>query len=104
MQYNNANYYNMKTTFDTASLERKRRGRPCAIERRRNELIQLKFTSLINSGMSGDLAKYNVVPFIQKRQRRSKANDRERGRMGTLNNALDILKKHLPIDLYVFKL
>ena len=94
----------MEINLNKISFEKKKRGRPCALERHRNELIQQKVTNLINTGVSDNISNHNIVPFILKRQRRSKANDRERGRMGTLNNALGVLKKHLPEELYAFKL
>lgn len=80
---------------------KKRRGRPCATERRNNELIQEKFTNLIRSANchSDELTRNKLMPFIVKRQRRSRANDRERGRMDQLNVALGKLKEHLPIEL-----
>ncbi|CAF1113049.1 unnamed protein product, partial [Brachionus calyciflorus] len=77
----------------------KRRGRPCASERYNNEILEQKLTSLINS--DDDFTKSNIMPFIVKRQRRVRANDRERNRMQTLNEALDVLKDHLPIDFLV---
>ena len=78
----------------------KRRGRPCASERYNNELMQQKLTSLINSNrnINDDFARLNVIPLIMKRQRRVRANDRERNRMQTLNEALYVLQQHLPID------
>ena len=79
----------------------KRRGRPCASERYNNELIQQKLTSLINSPcttISEDFARLNVIPFIVKRQRRVRANDRERNRMQTLNEALLILQQCIPAE------
>lgn len=83
-------------------LQSKKRGRPCAIERYNNELMQQKLKSLINSNMpSNEFAKNNIMPFIVKRQRRSRANDRERNRMQTLNGALSVLKQHLPLELLV---
>ena len=82
---------------------KKRRGRPCATERRHNELIQQKFTNMINSTCLNEsyeeFTKLNVIPFIVKRQRRSRANDRERNRMETLNSALNALKQHLPMEM-----
>lgn len=79
----------------------KRRGRPCALERYNNELLQEKFSRLINHShidFNSDFARLNILPFINKRQRRARANDRERTRMQTLNGALNVLKQHLPID------
>lgn len=76
--------------------QNKRRGRPCAIERYNNEIIQQKLTHLINS--NDEFARNNVMPFIIKRQRRARANDRERNRMQTLNEALNELKQHLPVE------
>jgi hypothetical protein len=85
------------------SSNRKRRGRPCATERRTNEMINDKFTKLIRSGENQDeeFTKNRVIPFIIKRQRRSRANDRERGRMENLNSALITLKQHIPLEMYV---
>jgi hypothetical protein len=78
----------------------KRRGRPCASERYNNELMQQKLTSIVNSNrdINDDFARLNVIPLIMKRQRRVRANDRERNRMQTLNEALFVLQQHLPID------
>lgn len=109
MQYNS---YEMKSDFsvmDPLSLivcndnsnQRKRRGRPCARERRTNELITEKYTNLMRSGEAQDeeFTKNRVIPFIIKRQRRSRANDRERGRMENLNSAMIVLKQHIPLEL-----
>lgn len=74
----------------------KRRGRPCASERHNNELLEKRLTSLINS--DDEFTKSNIMPFIVKRQRRVRANNRERNRMQTLNEALNDLKEHLPIE------
>ena len=82
----------------------KRRGRPCASERYNNDLIQQKLTDLINSPnskISEDFARLNVIPFIVKRQRRVRANDRERNRMQTLNEALVALQNCLPLDFLI---
>ena len=79
----------------------KRRGRPCASERYNNELIQQKLTDLINSpntNVNDDFARLNVIPFIVKRQRRVRANDRERNRMQNLNEALIVLQQSLPLE------
>ncbi len=78
---------------------RKRRGRPCATERRHNDLIQAKFTSLVHHN-NDEVTKNKVMPFIIRRQRRSRANDRERTRMETLNAAMAVLKQHLPVELF----
>lgn len=80
----------------------KRRGRPCASERHNNELLEKRLTSLIHS--EDEFTKSNIMPFIVKRQRRVRANDRERNRMQTLNDALNELKDHLPIDFLVSEL
>jgi hypothetical protein len=83
----------------------KRRGRPSAIERYQNELLQKKYTDLINSSSSqnDEYTKTNIMPFIMNRQRRQRANNRERSRMQTLNSALNELKKHLPLELFMFE-
>ena len=81
----------------------KKRGRPCANDRYRNDLIQQKFTNILNSNNSQQTAHLaqNIMPFIVKRQRRQRANNRERSRMQTMNEALIVLRQHLPIDLYL---
>jgi hypothetical protein len=84
------------------SKQQKRRGRPCATERYNNELMQEKFTRIINSNahdLNDEFTKLSVLPFVVNRQRRVRANVREKNRMQTLNQALHVLKKHLPIDL-----
>ena len=83
------------------TLSGKRRGRPCASERYNNELIQQRLTDLINSpctNANDDFARLNVIPFIVKRQRRVRANDRERNRMQNLNEALIVLQQCLPLE------
>ena len=80
----------------------KRRGRPCASERFNNEMMEKRLTSLIHS--DDEFTKSNIMPFIVKRQRRVCANDRERNRMQTLNEALNELKDHLPLDFLVSEL
>lgn len=84
--------------FSLISLDQKlkRRGRPCASERYNNELMEKRLTSLINS--DDEFTKSNIMPYIVKRQRRVRANNRERNRMQTLNEALNVLKEHLPIE------
>lgn len=86
----------------SASLKRKR-GRPCAVERMRNEMMQQRLTSMINSNQvpSAEFAKFNILPLIVKRQRRVRANDRERNRMVSLNGALKVLREHLPVEYLV---
>jgi hypothetical protein len=81
----------------------KKRGRPCAIDRYKTDLIQQKFTNILNSNSSHQTTHLaqNIMPFIVKRQRRQRANNRERTRMQTLNEALIVLRQHLPIDLYL---
>jgi len=81
----------------------KRRGRPSAIERYQNEILQQKYTDLINSSSSqnDEYTKMNIMPFIMSRQRRQRANNRERSRMQTLNSAMNELKKHLPLELFL---
>ena len=89
----------------------KRRGRPCAQERLNNELLEQHFNLLIKAtadnqrercGVIGDggdqlmLDDTRIIPFVVKRQRRVKANVREKHRMQTLNEALEVLKQHLP--------
>ncbi|RNA10068.1 neurogenin-2 [Brachionus plicatilis] len=74
----------------------KRRGRPCASERYNNELLEKRLTSMINS--DDEFTKSNIMPFIVKRQRRVRANNRERNRMQNLNEALNVLKEHLPLE------
>jgi hypothetical protein len=88
-------------TQSNPAISSKRRGRPCALERLNNELMQQRLTSMLNSSIiaSNEAAKSNILPFIIKRQRRKRANDRERNRMQSLNGALNILKQHLPLDL-----
>lgn len=79
--------------------ERRRRGRPCAQERQNNALLQAQFTSLLTESqldVDSDFARLNILPFIRRRERRARANDRERTRMQTLNEALDVLKSCLP--------
>ena len=79
----------------------KRRGRPCASERYNNELIQQKLADLINSpntNVNDDFARLNVIPLIVKRQRRVRANNRERNRMQNLNEALVVLQQCLPLE------
>jgi hypothetical protein len=81
---------------------RRRRGRPCAMERYHNERLQAQFSSLISQSsvdFDSDFAKLNIIPFITRRQRRARANDRERTRMQALNEALDVLKSCLPLEL-----
>ena len=85
----------------SVSNERRRRGRPCALERQNNDLLQAQLSSMISQSQfdfDSDFAKLNILPFITRRQRRARANDRERSRMQTLNEALDVLKSMLPID------
>jgi hypothetical protein len=79
----------------------RRRGRPCAVERLRNEIMQQKLAQMINSNQvpSNEFAKLNILPIIVKRQRRVRANDRERNRMQSLNGALRVLRQHLPIEM-----
>lgn len=82
--------------------QRRRRGRPCAMERYHNERLQAQFSSLISQSsvdFDSDFAKLNIIPFITRRQRRARANDRERTRMQALNEALDVLKSCLPLEL-----
>lgn len=90
---------------NTNEISKKKRGRPCAIDRYKNDLIQEKFTSMLNNGntsaLNDEFTKLKIIPFIAKRQKRQRANNRERSRMQTLNEALIILKQHLPIDLYL---
>lgn len=85
------------------AIASKKRGRPCAIDRYKTDLIQQKFTNILNSNSSHQTAHLaqNIMPFIVTRQRRQRANNRERSRMQTLNSALIILRQHLPIDLYL---
>ena len=53
------------------------------------------------SALNDEFTKLKIIPFIAKRHKRQRANNRERSRMQTLNEALIILKQHLPIDLYL---
>lgn len=83
---------------------RRRRGRPCALERQNNELLQAQFSTLISQSaldFDSDFAKLKIIPFIARRQRRARANDRERNRMQTLNEALDVLKSYLPLEYLI---
>ncbi len=68
----------------------KKRGRPCAIDRYKTDLIQQKFTNILNSNSSHQTTHLaqNIMPFIVKRQRRQRANNRERTRMQTLMRLL----------------
>lgn len=85
------------TKFNQQQNNQKRRGRPCAVERYNNELMQQKLVNLINS--TDEYTKLSIMPIVVNRQRRVRANVREKNRMQTLNQALNVLKKHLPIDL-----
>lgn len=93
----------MKIIENNNETSKKKRGRPCAIDRYKNDLIQEKFTSMLNNGNTSndEFTKLKIIPFIAKRHKRQRANNRERSRMQTLNEALIILKQHLPIDLYL---
>jgi hypothetical protein len=88
-------------TNNSGCETKQRRGRPCAVDRLRNEIMQQKLTHMINSNQvpSNEFAKLNILPFIVKRQRRVRANDRERNRMQSLNGALRVLRQHLPVEL-----
>ncbi len=102
-QYSTNSHHSLENHIEvdlsTVCNPRKRRGRPCATERRHNDLIQAKFTSLVHHN-NDEVTKNKVMPFIIKRQRRSRANDRERTRMETLNTAMAVLKQHLPVELF----
>lgn len=119
---NNSTSYIVNELAAKVDCKRSRRGRPCASERHNNELIERQIKSIISHKMRCDdddiesmdlnrvnplmndddeLTKLAVVPFIIKRQRRVRANNRERNRMQTLNEALDVLKEHLPMELLV---
>jgi hypothetical protein len=88
-------------TLNSNGTVARRRGRPCAVERLRNEIMQQKLAHMITSNQvpSNEFAKLNILPIIVKRQRRVRANDRERNRMQSLNGALRVLRHHLPVEL-----
>lgn len=94
------------TNFENCDIIcKKKRGRPCAIDRYKTDLIQQKFTNILNNKTtllaSDEFTQQSIMPFIVKRQRRQRANNRERSRMQTLNGAISVLRQHLPVDLYL---
>lgn len=92
----------IETNEISLATGKKKRGRPCALDRYKTELIQQKFTNILNNkSLNDEFTKTSILPFIVKRQRRQRANNRERSRMQTLNGALHVLKQHLPMDLYL---
>jgi hypothetical protein len=66
--------------FDINFNNKKRRGRPCASERLEAALSDRRLTNLIQSNPNDELTKQCIRPLLIKRERRQRANGRERSR------------------------